>query len=66
MSQDGKRKVEIFQRSNGTFGFEEWAFDAGDKAWCPTSRGTQIPIVDTLEHALAEASGRVSWARADG
>jgi hypothetical protein len=30
-SPDGKRKVEIFEWGNGTFGFEEYFFDAEEK-----------------------------------
>ena len=65
LSQDGKRKVEIFQRQDGTFGFEEYFYDTEDKAWCPRSPGGQISIMDTLDRAVFEALGRISWLKAE-
>jgi len=63
LSQDGERKVEIFQRQDGTFGFEEYFFDAEEKVWCPRTRGAQV--MDTLERAVFEAFERISWLRAE-
>ena len=113
LSQDGERKVEIFQRQDGTFGFEEYFYDTEEKAWCPSrllknsgschpeepkatkdlciclisqmpgffaslrmtcamvfqqparSPGGQISIMDTLDRAVFEALGRISWLKAE-
>jgi len=34
-SQDGTRKVEIFQREDCTFGFTDWQYDAKEDLWYP-------------------------------
>ena len=62
ISADGNRKVEIFRRSDGTFGFEElkWLDDPREHCWVPFGKYS-IAVIDTLEHALREVEGRVSW-----
>ena len=32
-NQQGNRRVDIFQRKNGTFGFEELTYAADEGAW---------------------------------
>ena len=59
-SPDELKRVEIYRRDNGTFGFEEWQWDADDKCWIPLGRYSQ-PVVDSAERAETEARGRVSW-----
>jgi hypothetical protein len=60
-NREGTRKVEIFRRPNGTFGFEElkW-WDAPENSWTPTGRYS-IAVIDTFDRAIEEAKGRVSW-----
>ena len=64
MSEAGDRKLDIFRRDNGTFGFEEFFFDFEEKARCPV-RGQSYAIVDTVERATAEGMARVSWRARD-
>ena len=63
-SRDGLRRVDIFQRPDGTFGFEELRFDAALDAWVPFGRYSTA-FVDTAERALAEARGRIGWLAAE-
>ena len=35
---DGARKVEIFQRDDKTFGFEELEFGGDENSWYPVGR----------------------------
>ena len=57
----GNRKVEIFRRENGTFGFEEWKlWDEPENSWAPYGRYSTA-IIDTFDRALKEVEGRVSW-----
>ena len=60
LSSDGNRKVEIFQREDGTFGFAELRFGADENCWLQVGRYS-IAIIDTLDSAIREAKGRVSW-----
>jgi hypothetical protein len=50
----------VFQRADNTFGFEELKFRKEEKAWLPVGKYS-IAIVDSLEHAIKEAKGRVAW-----
>jgi hypothetical protein len=59
----GGRRVEIFQRPNGTFGFDEWKYWPDEDAWCPSGRHSYA-VIDTLERAEAEVRGRIEWLRA--
>jgi hypothetical protein len=63
-SADGTRRVHIFRRErDATFGFEEQRWNAEEQCWIPI--GSQLnSVADTLERAIAEASGRVSWLEA--
>ncbi|HEY7403145.1 MAG TPA: hypothetical protein VIB39_06460 [Candidatus Angelobacter sp.] len=57
---DGRRKVEVFRRQNGTYGFEEWQWLEFEECWCPFAKHP-ISIIDTFEHALEEIKGRIPW-----
>lgn len=65
MKLDGTRKVEIFQRENRenkTFGFEELEFGSEENSWYPVGRYS-LAVIDSLDNAIKEAEGRVSWLR---
>jgi hypothetical protein len=62
VKSDGARKVEIFRRADGTFGFEELKFGEEERIWFPVGRYTTA-IIDSLDNAIMEARGRVSWLR---
>jgi len=62
MKSDGTRKVEIFQRENKTFGFEELEFGSEENSWYPVGEYS-LAIIDSLDNAIREAEGRVSWLR---
>ena len=55
-----KRRVIIFQRDDGSFGFDEERFsdEPVEMAWLPYGRDCRC---DSAERALSEARGRVSW-----
>jgi hypothetical protein len=57
---DGSRRIEIFERPDGTFGFDELAFGRAEDAWFPVG-AYSTAIVDSLDHAIAEAKGRIVW-----
>ena len=56
-----KRRVIIFQRDDGTFGFNEEKFsdEPLEKTWIPIDRRNSQ--CDTLEQVLTEIRGRVDW-----
>jgi hypothetical protein len=58
----GGRRVDIFERENGTFGFQEWTYGSDERAWYPSGRYSNA-VIDTLERAEAEARDRVAWLR---
>jgi hypothetical protein len=60
VKSDGSRKVEIFQREDKTFGFEESEFGHEENAWFPIGRYS-VAIIDSLDNAIKEANGRVAW-----
>lgn len=60
MKSDGTRKVEIFQRENKTFGFEELEFGSEENSWYPVGEYS-FAVIDSLDNAIREAEGRVSW-----
>lgn len=55
-----KRRVVIFEREDGSFGFEHQRFSEEplEMAWIPFGQDCRC---DTPERALAEARGRVAW-----
>ncbi len=58
---EGGRKVEIFRRPDGTFGFEESkCCDAPENSWVPFGKYS-IAVIDTLEHAIQEVKTRIPW-----
>ena len=60
LNSDGTQKVEVFQRADGTFGFEELKFWQEEQTWLPVGKYS-IAIVDSLDRAIEEAKGRVAW-----
>ena len=60
MKSDGTRKVEVFQRGNKTFGFEELEFGSQENSWYPVGRYS-LAVIDSLDNAIREAQSRVSW-----
>ena len=60
VKSDGTRRVDIFQREDKTFGFEELKFGAQENAWYPVG-GHSLAIIDSFENALREAQSRVQW-----
>jgi hypothetical protein len=59
-SPERNARVQVFRRRNGTFGFGEERFQAEEKCWTPFGRYSEA-IIDSLEVAIREATGRVSW-----
>lgn len=59
---EGKRRVYIVRRDNGTFGYEEeyWSDDPYEKCWIPLG-DYPLCICDSEETALREAMGNVDW-----
>jgi hypothetical protein len=43
LKSDGTRKVEVFQRADNTFGFEELEFGQEEKAWFPVGKYSSKP-----------------------
>ncbi len=56
----GARRVDVYRRPDGTFGFEELRYDEDEGAWLPFGRYSHA-VIDTLENADREARARVSW-----
>lgn len=59
---DGTRRVELFRRADGTYGFEESVWAEDEQCWIPVG-GYVMSITDSLESAEREARGRVRWLR---
>jgi hypothetical protein len=61
-SADGFRKVVIFERDDGSFGFESWHFsdDPEELTWIPDGPVGES-FCETQETAEREARGRVWW-----
>lgn len=58
---NGSRCVDIFERENGTFGFEEWRRDVESAAgWFVVGHYADREY-DTRNAALADAQKRVRW-----
>lgn len=62
LSEDGTRKVEIFERDNGTFGFKALKFsdDPLEMSWFPYGRFSDC-FAPNESIAEREARGRVEW-----
>jgi hypothetical protein len=65
--QSGTRRVVIYELDSGGFTFEEEHFgnDPLEQCWLPVTKGRSHPICASLEIALREAAGRVSWLAAE-
>jgi len=59
-SKDGKRKVDIFRRENGTFGFSDMEFGEDEGFWFPAGKYSTA-IFNSEETALKEVQSRVIW-----
>ena len=55
-----RRRVEIFRRNDGTYGFTEMRWDSADSAWILFGRYMEC-IADSPERAESEARSRVVW-----
>jgi hypothetical protein len=64
LAPDGKWKVQIFRRDDGTFGFESLRFSEEplEMCWIPHGRYSEC-FARTAEVAEREARGRVDWLR---
>ena len=62
VSDDKGKKVAIFERADGTFGFEVLVFGDAEQTWLP-QRGNSTPFLPDLESAVREARERVEWLR---
>jgi hypothetical protein len=64
IAPDGKWKVQIFRRDDGTFGFESlrWSEEPFEMCWIPCGRYSEC-FTPTAEIAEREARGRVDWLR---
>ncbi|HEX6732171.1 MAG TPA: hypothetical protein VF074_19285 [Pyrinomonadaceae bacterium] len=60
LSSDGLRKVEIFQRDDQSFGFEELEFGVEENSWYPVGHYS-LAFIDSLDHAIREAQVRIGW-----
>jgi hypothetical protein len=62
-----KRRIHIFCRDDGTFGFYEEHFsdEPYEHCWIPRSPATES-FCDTLEAVIREVHGRVEWLRTAG
>jgi hypothetical protein len=62
VAPEGKRKVQIHRRDDGSFGFEALRFseDPLERCWVPHGRFSEC-IAPSAEIAEREARGRVDW-----
>lgn len=58
-----KRRVVLFRRDDGTFGFQEERFssDPLEQCWLPFVERRSECRCDSLESAMREARGRIDW-----
>lgn len=66
VAPDGKRKVQVFRRDDGSFGFESLRFSEEplEMCWIPHGRFSEC-FAPTADIAEREARGRVDWLRDD-
>ncbi|MCH7728520.1 MAG: hypothetical protein IH991_18870 [Planctomycetes bacterium] len=65
--EDRKRRVQVFQRDDGTFGYCEEHFSDYPNEDCWIPRRQQIEsFCDTLETVMREVHGRVEWVSKTG
>ncbi len=64
VARHGKRKVQIFRREDGSFGFEALRFsdDPQELCWIPDGRFSEC-FAEDEQTAEFEARGRVDWLR---
>jgi hypothetical protein len=62
VARDGKRKVQIFRREDGSFGFEALRFsdEPLEMCWIPYGRFSECFAGDE-QKAESEARSRVRW-----
>ena len=60
LNHDGSSRVDILQRADGTFGFEQFNYLAEENAWVPQWR-QMISVLDSEETAIREAKSRIAW-----
>ncbi len=67
LSKDGTRKVEIFERDNGTYGFEVLKFsdDPKEMCWMPYGRFSKC-FASSADIAEREARERIEWLESNG
>ena len=67
VARDGKRKVRIFRRRDGSFGWESLRFsdEPLEKIWIPQG-GFSECFAASLEIAEREARDRAAWLRDEG
>ena len=67
LAPDGTRKVQVFQRDDGSFGFESLRFSDHplEMSWIPHGRFSECfaPSAEIAEH---EARSRVDWLLPEG
>ena len=66
LADNGTRKVQIFQREDGSFGFEAFRLsdDPFEMCWIPYGRFSEC-VARNEQIAEREARGRVDWLRDD-
>jgi hypothetical protein len=64
VSRDGRRKVVIFRRDDGSYGFESLQFSdvPEELCWIPSGKFSACHVADETT-AETEARGRVEWLR---
>jgi hypothetical protein len=64
VAPDGKRKLQVFRRDDGSFGFESLRFSEEplEMCWIPHGPFSEC-FAPTAEIAEDEARGRVDWLR---
>ena len=60
-SSDRQRRVVIYGRQNGSFGFreEKWGSEPLEQCWLPAL--TPKSFCDSADTATQEAAGRIPW-----
>ncbi len=67
VARDGKQKVEIFRRDDGSFGFAVLRFsdESLELCWIPYGRFSEC-FADDKQTAESEARSRVDWLQGHG
>jgi hypothetical protein len=56
----GKRRVEIYRRPDGSYGFCDLRWDEVESCFVPSGRYSES-VTQSMDEAVAEASSRVEW-----